>query len=218
MKIQAKSAYSATEVTFQDRSVRLARPASTAPGPHSMNSPTPRATASRMQSSHSTLETTCFASRFGDVHALKERGKALACGFHQPAVVGAGHLERHHHAELAARLGRLDRAGHLIRIPGNDNLPGAVQIRHVHVVLGAKRLHRRSLAADHRGHRPVRRVACFLHQPPALRHDPQAVGERKGARRRERGELAEAQSGRQSDPLQLAGFPQQGMQGITMDV
>src|SRR3954462_10010061 len=57
-----RSVNSAKLFTLQDFSVRRASPASTPPGPSSQNSVAPAAAALRMQSSHSTDETTCLTS------------------------------------------------------------------------------------------------------------------------------------------------------------
>ena len=85
------------------------------------------------------------------------------------------------------------------RFAGNDELAGAIQIRQHHAGFRADFARRRFVQADDRRHAALGHVARFLHEFSALAHDAQAVLKTHRARRRQRREFAERQTGGRSN-------------------
>jgi hypothetical protein len=101
---------------------------------------------------------------------------------------------------------------------GQHDLPGRVEIRHIHRTLGRQRFHRFFLTADHRRHRTPRRLARLFHEQPAPGDQLQPDFERKGPGRRMGGELPERKPGgrHRADPADP--LAQQGQRDQTMQI
>jgi hypothetical protein len=172
----ASAAASASATPGKPSTMRLLRPASTLPGPHSATNWIPwsakartvstqrtglyncRARASRMASGATWLETSalCRQGFAGDRDFRQRSAQPIGGRFHQ------GAMRRHRHRQRqrplgAAFLGENTAARHRRLVAGNHHLPGRIEIdRFQHFTLrriGTHRAHRVIVQSQHRRHR-----------------------------------------------------------------
>ncbi len=114
---------------------------------------------------------------------------------HERRVIRAGDRQRNR-ALGAFGFGQFDGLGDFVRFAGNHELAGTIQIRQNDAGLGANFARGRFVQADDRRHATARGIAGFLHESAALAHHAQAVLKTHRARRRQRREFTERQTGR----------------------
>ena len=188
-------------------SMRLTRPASTLPGPHSTTCVTPCAAIACMISTQRTGEAawrtsaslivTGSVSRHVDVveHGNARRGKShirqyaaklQRRGLHQAAMERRGHRQQHR-ALGAPRLAGLDGARDRALVPGDHDLAGCVEIDRLHdfALRGLRAGRARRRRRPGRGSPPSRpaRRHRFLHRLRAKAHQRQRVAEAAARRR-----------------------------------
>ncbi len=102
-------------------------------------------------------------------------------------------------------------------LAGDDDLAGRVEIGGLDVEGGAEIIDRLALFAEDCGHGSGGLFAGELHEAASFGDDPEAGGEVKYARCRQRGDLAEAQAKGELHVAQLALFLEDGVDRETMD-
>ncbi len=196
--------------------MRFINPLKAVPGPSSMNRVKPCASSTRMDSSQRTDAQTCSTSRplvpvgvpCGRALTLEITGMVGAARFifassaaqfrlragHERRVIRARHRQRQRPFR-AFGLGQFARLRDFFRFAGNHQLAGTVQIRQNHAGFRADFARQRFIQTDDRRHAASRRVAGFLHEFSALADDAQSILKTHRARRRQRREFTERQTG-----------------------
>ena len=109
---------------------------------------------------------------------------------------GARHLQRHHLLR-AEFLGHCAGGGHALGRPGDDHLPGGVEVGHPHIAVGAAACHLDLVVVEteHRGHRAGVLAAGVVHGLGAFAHQPHTLVESQHSGGGEGGVFTQAVTG-----------------------